>query len=121
MKEWIAKYQKAIVGTGAVAVLILCYYQQKELKRLRQYENGIEIVSPETGDPIRLQAEEILSIAEMYKAERDSIQKASDSLYNENFPCQIELGRYQVAYEIFMERNPKAAKQYGTIISEETE
>lgn len=44
-----------------------------------------------------------------------------DSIYWELFPTQVELGRYQVAYEIFMERNPKAAEQYGTIISEETE
>lgn len=51
----------------------------------------------------------------------DSLKNLSDSLYAENFPCQIELNRYRVAYEIFMERNPKAAKQYGTIISEETE
>ena len=35
MKEWIAKYQKAIVGTGAVAVLVVCYFQQKELSKLR--------------------------------------------------------------------------------------
>jgi len=35
MKEWIAKYQKAIVGTGAVAVLVVCYFQQKELAKLR--------------------------------------------------------------------------------------
>lgn len=51
----------------------------------------------------------------------DSLQVRSDSLYDELFPVQIELGRYEVAYEIFMERNPKAAHQYGTIISEETE
>ena len=51
----------------------------------------------------------------------DSIQYLADSLHAENFPCQIELGRYEVAYRIFMERNPKAARQYGTIISEETE
>ena len=51
----------------------------------------------------------------------DSLEKRCDSLYWELFPVQVELGRYQVAYEIFMERNPKAAKQYGTIISEETE
>ena len=35
MKEFISKYQKAIVGTGAVAVLVLCYFQQKELAKLR--------------------------------------------------------------------------------------
>ncbi len=51
----------------------------------------------------------------------DSLQHLSDSLYAENFPCQVELGRYQIAYEIFLERNRKAAEQYGTIISEETE
>lgn len=51
----------------------------------------------------------------------DSLKNLSDSLYAENFPCQIELNRYRVAYEIFMKRNPEAAKQYGTIISEETE
>lgn len=54
-------------------------------------------------------------------SENDSLRIASDSLYMENFPCQVELGRYQVAYELFMQRNPKAAQQYGTIISEETE
>jgi hypothetical protein len=51
----------------------------------------------------------------------DSLQKVIDSLHAEVFPCQVELGRYQVAYEIFMERNPKAASQYGDIISNETE
>lgn len=51
----------------------------------------------------------------------EAIQNLSDSLHAELFPCQIELGRFQVAYQIFLERNPKAASQYGTIISEETE
>ncbi len=51
----------------------------------------------------------------------DSLQLVADSLYNENFPCQVELGRYQNAYEIFLRRNRKAANQYGNIISEETE
>ena len=51
----------------------------------------------------------------------DSIQHVADSLYWELFPAQIELGRYQVAYEIFAERNPKAASQFGDIISNETE
>jgi hypothetical protein len=55
------------------------------------------------------------------QARVDSLQSAADSLHSENFPCQIELSRYQTAYEIFQRRNPKAASQYGTIISEETE
>lgn len=51
----------------------------------------------------------------------DSLQHVIDSLHSEILPTQIELGRYQVAYEIFAERNPKAASQYGDIISNETE
>ncbi len=105
MKEFIAKYQKAIVGTGAVAVLLICYFQQKELARLRA-EPKIEVF---TGGDI--EKGKII----------DSLQNLSDSLYNENYPCQIELGRYQMAYHILLERNPKAAKQYGDIISNETE
>jgi len=99
MKEFIAKYQKAIVGTGAIAVLTLCYFQQKELAKLRS-EKSVSIES---------------------KATIDSLQHVVDSLDAELFPVRIELGRYEVAYQIFMERNPKAAEQYGTIISEETE
>jgi hypothetical protein len=56
-----------------------------------------------------------------YQQKIDSIQYVVDSLHNENYPCQIELSRYEVAYQIFMKRNPKAAHQYGTIISNETE
>ena len=50
-----------------------------------------------------------------------SLQNINDSLYSEVFPCQVELTRYQYAYEIFLRRNRKAAEQYGTIISQETE
>ena len=105
MKEFIAKYQKAIIGTGAVSVLLICFLQQKELAKLRS-EKKIEVLGG--GDIAKAQT-------------IDSLQKVVDSLHAENFPCQIELGRYQVAYQIFMERNPKAAKQYGDIISQETE
>ncbi len=51
----------------------------------------------------------------------DSLQYQVDSLEAELFPIQVELGRYEMAYEIFLQRNQKAAQQYGTIISEETE
>ena len=105
MKQFIEKYQKAIVGTGAVAVLLICYFQQKELAKLRSQQKI-----------------EVLGGGDIAKAQTiDSLQKVADSLHAEIFPCQVELGRYQVAYQIFMERNPKAAKQYGDIISEETE
>lgn len=51
----------------------------------------------------------------------DSIQSELDSIHLENYPCQIQLSRYEVAFEIFSRRNPKASYEFGTIISEETE
>ena len=57
----------------------------------------------------------------IYKAKCDSLQHLSDSLYSELQPVQIELGRMQVAYDIFLDKNYKAAMQYGDIISNETE
>jgi hypothetical protein len=113
MKEWIAKYQKAIVGTGAISVLLICYLQQKELTKLRSERNGL---IEHMVDAHAMQGGDIAKAHYI-----DSLQKVTDSLYGELFPAQVELGRYKVAYEIFVERNPKAAKQYGDIISNETE
>jgi len=98
MKEFISKYQKAIVGTGAVAVLVLCYFQQKELAKLRA-EKKIEVVVG--GD----------------------IQKAQliDSLQSELFVAQTISGRYEVALELFREKNKKGADEFELIMSTQTE
>jgi hypothetical protein len=98
MKEWIAKYQKAIVGTGAVAVLVVCYFQQKELSKLRK-EQKIEVVVG--GD----------------------IQKAQliDSLQSELFVAQTISARYEIALELLKEENPKAAEAYELVLTTKTE
>jgi hypothetical protein len=57
----------------------------------------------------------------VYKAKCDSLQHISDSLYSELQPVQIELGRMQTAYDIFLDKNYKAAMQFGDIIANETE
>jgi hypothetical protein len=51
----------------------------------------------------------------------DSLQYVVDSLHAENYQCQIELNRYQMAHKILLRRNLNAAKQYSDIISNETE
>ncbi len=98
MKEFISKYQKAIVGTGAVAVLVICYLQQKELSKLRA-EQKMEVVVG--GD----------------------IQKAQliDSLQSELFVAQTVSARYEIALELLKEENPKAAEAYELILSTKTE
>lgn len=103
--KWLIANQKQVASGAALFLLVVCYMQHKQITKLRQ-EPKIEVY---TGGDIER--------GRMI----DSLQTLADSLYAENFPCQVELGRYQIAYQIFMERNPKAAQQYGTIISEETE
>lgn len=51
----------------------------------------------------------------------ESLSQINHFLYEKLFPCEIELNRHEIAYEIFMKRNPKAASQYRDIISNETE
>ena len=98
MKEFISKYQKAIVGTGAVSVLLICYLQQKELSKLRA-EQKIEVVIG--GD----------------------IQKANtiDSLNDELFQAKVQNGRYELSLEHLYEVNPKAGKQFTEFMEHETE
>lgn len=98
MKEFIAKYQKAIVGTGAIAVLVVCYFQQKELTKLRAGEK-IEVVVG--GD----------------------IQKANtiDSLNEEIFILHTQNGRYELTFEHLKEVNPKLGKEMEDWMNHETE
>ena len=91
MKEFIAKYQKAIVGTGAVSVLLICYLQQKELSKLRSEVSKI------------------------------SAPTTIDSLATENFILKTQNGRYELSLEHLYEVNPTAAKQFDEYLQNETE
>jgi hypothetical protein len=98
MKEFISKYQKAIVGTGAVAVLVVCYFQQKELSKLRA-EQKIEV---HVGGDI----------------EKENL---IDSLHYELFNEKVQNGRYELSLEHLYEVNPKAAKEFTNFMEHETE
>jgi hypothetical protein len=99
MKEFISKYQKAIVGTGAVAVLILCYLQQKELSKLRSEQIKIYNVPHNV----------------------DSLITLKDSLYDELFISKVQNGRYELSLEHLYEVNPKAGKEFSDYMEHETE
>ena len=99
MKEFISKYQKAIVGTGAVAVLIVCYFQQKELSKLRSEQIKVYNVPHNV----------------------DSLMNITDSLHNELFISKTENGRYELSLQHLYEVNPKAAKDFTNFMEHETE
>jgi len=105
MKEFIEKYQKAIVGTGAVAVLVVCYFQQKELTKLRA-EPKIEVY---TGGDI--QKGKLI----------DSLTNLSDSLRDELFIERVDAGRHEVSREEILGKYPKIAKEYDDFYSHQTE
>jgi hypothetical protein len=100
---------KSLRITIVILGLILCWgtvMYSKQEQKLKEKELKIEVFSG--GDISKSQT-------------MDSLQNRCDSLHDELFNKSVELGRYEMAYEIFMERNPKAASQYGDIISQETE
>ena len=99
MKEFIQKYQKAIVGTGAVAVLVLCYFQQKELAKLRSEHVEVSTV------PYVI----------------DSLQNRCDSLYDEVFNAKVENGRYELTFDHLKEVNPKLGQEMEDWMGHETE
>ena len=103
MIKFINKYKQVFTIVGALSVLAICYSQQKLNAKLRA-----QIKQP------TVNVDSLIHL-------KDSIQYQLDSLNTEIFPMEIELGRYQVAFTIFAERNPKAAEQYAEIISSETE
>jgi len=98
MKEFIQKYQKAIVGTGAVSVLLICYFQQKELTKLRSEK--VVISTPKT---------------------TDSLQKVVDSLETELFMSQTMNGRYELSLEHLHEVNQNAGLEFQRFMETETE
>jgi hypothetical protein len=105
MIKVINKYKQVFTIVGAISVLVICYLQQKELTKLR---NEPKVQFLESGDISKNQT-------------IDSLQYLVDSLNAEMFPIEIELSRYEMAFRLFSERNPKAAEQYADIISNETE
>jgi hypothetical protein len=106
MKEWIAKYQKTIIGVGAVSVLLICYFQQKELAKLRAVVNKPHIVA---------------GADSLNKKTMDSLLIVNDSLYNENFFNKNVVGRYEMTIQFLYEKNPTAAKQFEDYFNNETE
>ena len=51
----------------------------------------------------------------------DSIQTLSDSLRDESFIHFTEAGRYEMALEMYREKNPKAVEEIELILTTQTE
>jgi len=106
MKEWISKYQKAIIGTGAVSVLLICYFQQREMANLRN----------------NLKELKYLNGGDIAKAQYiDSLQLVNDSLSGDNFHLNTIIFRYELTLENLKEENPTAHQQFEKFFYTQTE
>jgi len=98
MIEFIKKNYSKLGMVLALTMLVINYYQQRELSKLRA-EQKIEVVVG--GD----------------------IQKANliDSLHDELFQAKVQNGRYELSLEHLYEVNPKAGKEFTNFMEHETE
>ena len=83
MIEFINKYQRFITGAGALSVLILCYFQQIEIRELRT---------------------SLKRVAET----KNAIAKI-DSLQQDLYQASVIIDRYDRAIDEFKQTNPTEA------------
>jgi hypothetical protein len=58
---------------------------------------------------------------DVLKKELNKMTAVKDSLYDETFIKQVELGRYELSLNYLQEVNPKAALQFVNYMNHETE
>ena len=85
MIEFINKYQRFITGAGALSVLVLCYFQQIEIRELRA---------------------SLKKVAET----KNAVAKI-DSLQQDLYQASIIIDRYDRAIDGLKQTNPSAASE----------
>ena len=98
MIKWLVANQKQVASGAALFLLVICYLQQKQMAKLRQ-EVKIEVI--QGGDIAKSQM--------------------VDSLHDELFNKNVELGRYELTLDHLRDINPTAAKQFDDYFNHETE
>ena len=109
MIEFIKKnYSKLGMGL-ALTMLVINYYQRRELAELRIKAAVVsESVAPLAGD---------IKITQTI----DSLQNVIDSVSDEIMPLEVELGRYEMTLELLKEEDKKAADKFELILTTQTE
>lgn len=84
---------------GLITMTVLYFQQQQELLKYRSVDNFIQ-----GGD-----------------IEKQMLINERDSLKSELFVTEVQLGRYEVAFELFKERNRLGAEEFELILTTQTE
>ena len=105
MIDFIKKNYGKLGMSFALIMLVICWFQQKELNQLRE---KVQLTNPAV-DTTYLGGGDILKA------------QTIDSLQSELFTQQTIVGRYELALEMFKEENPKGPEQFQLIMSTKTE
>ena len=104
MIEFIKKnYSKLGMGL-ALSMLVINYYQQRELSKLRSERDELS-----------------KHMVDSHTMSGGNTQNIVDSLQEELFLLQTQNGRYELSLQHLEEVNPKAAKQFNDYLTNETE
>lgn len=88
------------IASFLVVIVALIYFQKKyESEQLRSVDNFIQ-----GGD-----------------IEKQMLINERDSLKSELFVTEVQLGRYEVAFEMFKEKNRTGAEEFNLILTTQTE
>lgn len=99
MIQFFIKHSKELTIAGALSILTVCYFQQRELTKLRTEKSD-----------------------NMSKTQTiDSLQHLVDSLHDENFNNSTIVGRYEITMEHLKEVNPKVGNEMEEWMSHNTE
>jgi hypothetical protein len=92
MIQFIKKYQKQLGMGLALSMLVINYFQQRELTKLRTTVKQI-----------------------------DSVATIADSLRNELFIERIDAGKHEVTRDEVLGKHPKVKKEYNNFYNYQTE
>ena len=84
---------------GLIIMMFFYFQQQYELQKYKSVDNFIQ-----GGD-----------------IEKQMLINERDSLKSELFVTEVQLGRYEVAFELFKEKNKTGAEEFELILTTQTE
>jgi len=93
---------RAVITMALLGLIIMMFFyfqQQYELQKYKSVDNFIQ-----GGD-----------------IEKQMLINERDSLKSELFVTEVQLGRYEVAFELFKEKNKTGAEEFELILTTQTE
>ncbi len=114
------KFYFVVVSLGFITLLVFYFNLKNELIKTQTdtyHVDGGDIMKSQSIDSLQIKCDSLQKRCDSLQIRCNYSQNLADSLYAENYPCQIELNRFQNSYRNLLITNPNCAKVFGNIIS----